>query len=390
MRVNNLRKIAYISIMVLVLLTNSLYLVYAETEQELRDKQTNLDQKIKETSSEIAGVKSKMTETLGQINKLNTQIGTYENEIEQLTSKIDVLNGQIEEKEISIKEQEQKYEDQNDLLCKRLVVLYESGTTTFLDMLLSSEGLTDFISKYYLITQLAEYDVDLLKAIEETKNTIEKEKNELESDKKEVVSAKETIQVRKNTLDISVKEKGKLVNTLTAEEKTLQEQLDQFEKDKRAIQSELAAILRDKGGSVWTYMPESEHGFISPIPGRTKANITTGYYGYSGHTGVDFACSSGTTIVSTKSGVVVKSEALTWPNGSYRSYGEYIVVLHSDGMMTLYAHGLPGSRMVSLGDAVVQGQQIMRVGSTGNSTGPHLHFEILIGGNPVNPTPYLP
>ena len=95
-------------------------------------------------------------------------------------------------------------------------------------------------------------------------------------------------------------------------------------------------------------------------------------------------------MLAVKDGTVVTSTALKNPNGTYRSYGEYIVISHGDGTMTLYAHGAPGSRLVSPGQTVKQGQQIMSVGTTGNSTGYHLHFEVRINGRPVNPSPYLP
>ena len=115
------------------------------------------------------------------------------------------------------------------------------------------------------------------------------------------------------------------------------------------------------------------------------------YPSYRGHTGIDVNINViGKTIVAVKSGTVVTSKALRYSNGNYRSYGEYIVINHHDGTMTLYAHMLSGSRAVSVGQSVSQGQPIGQVGSTGNSTGPHLHFEVRIGGKDVNPTPYLP
>ena len=134
-------------------------------------------------------------------------------------------------------------------------------------------------------------------------------------------------------------------------------------------------------------------GFISPLSGRTKKDITTGYYGYSGHTGVDFARNgkgavNGSPVLAAKGGKVITSTALKRPNGTYKSYGEYIVISHGDGTMTLYAH--MQSRAVSPGAQVSQGQVIGYVGSTGNSTGPHLHFEVWLNGKRVNPTPYLP
>jgi len=389
MKINNLRKAAYTIIIILVIVISNLGLVYAESASDLKAEKKNIDDQIAETNSEIAGVKSQMSDALTQINRLNSQIGSYQDEISELESQLAVLNTQISEKEASIREQEQKYNEQKELLEKRLVAMYESGTTSFLDMLLSSDGLADFISKYYLISQLAEYDTELLEAIEQTRLQIEAEKAELETSKQAVETSKQTIKAKSDALGVSVNEKNKLVNTLSAEERTLEQQLAEFEKDKKEIQARLAAIAAQSSSTTITVTP-SAAGYGTPIAGKTKNSITTGYYGYSGHTGVDFACSSGTPILAVKSGTVVISDALKYSNGSYKSYGEYIVIDHGDGTMTLYAHGLAGSRQVGVGQSVSIGQTIMKVGSTGNSTGPHLHFEVRIGGKPVNPTPYLP
>ena len=389
--INNFKKIAYIFIVGLTVLISTFTFSFAETKSELQAEKKSIDEQIAETNSEIAGVKSKMSTTLNQITRLNSQISSYEDEIDELQSQLNTLNSQIAEKEKKVEEEQKLFDEQQDALNKRLVALYESGTTSYLDMLLNADGLADFISKYYMIEQLAEYDQDLLKKIEETKIQLENEKNALENSKKEVETAKNTMEVKRNSLSVSVKEKNSLVSNLTEEEKSLEEQLEQFEKDKKAIQAKLAAIAAksSKSSNAINVAP-SAAGYISPLSGKSKANITTGYYGYSGHTGVDFACSSGTPIHAVKSGTVVISEALKYSNGNYRSYGEYIVIDHGDGTMTLYGHGSPGTRQVSVGQSVSQGQQIMSVGSTGNSTGPHLHFEVRIGGKCVNPTPYLP
>ncbi len=381
----NIRKV--LIVFMLMMLTLSFpFSILAATQTELQNEKNDIDQKIKETQTELAGVKSQMSNAMNQITRLNSQISDYENEITDLEEQLGVLTEQITQKEADLKVQEEKFAEQQELLEKRLVALYESGKTTYLDMLLSSDGLSGFISKYYLIGTLAEADDELLTQIENTKNEIEAQKVELENSKKEVESSKETIQVKRNSLTVSVKEKNNLVSELSDEEKELQDQLEIYEQHKRELQSQLAAISKNNN---YTVVAPSQAGYTSPLPGRTKANITTTYYGYSGHTGVDWAISSGTPILAVKSGKVVVSEA-KMRNGRYVSYGEYIVIDHQDGTMTLYAHGYPGSRRVSPGDYVSQGQQIMSVGTTGNSTGNHLHFEVRINGKPVNPTSYLP
>lgn len=274
------------------------------------------------------------------------------------------------------------------MLDKRLIALYESGSTSYLDLLLSSDGLSDFISKYYIISTIAESDQELLAKIEGIKNQITEEKNYLESAKVEIESSKQEAASKRSSLAASKSQKQAIVSNLSAEEKELQEQLDEFEEDKRQIQRDLAKLAA-KNGNITPVAP-SAAGYISPLPGRTKSNITTGYGAYAGHTGADFACPSGTAIYAVKSGTVVTSKAMRNSKGNYKSYGEYIVIDHHDGTMTLYAHMFPGSRMVSEGASVAQGQQIGKVGTTGNSTGNHLHFEVRINGKAVNPNPYLP
>ena len=185
--------------------------------------------------------------------------------------------------------------------------------------------------------------------------------------------------------------------TLSAEEKKVQAEIDQFEADKREIleAASNAAIQSISNGTYTSVSVASAGGFICPVPGRTKADITTGIYGYKGHTGSDFARNSkgavdGLPVLAAKAGVVIKSRATVNSSGKYISYGEQIQIDHQDGTSTLYAHMQPGSRKVNVGDYVSQGQQIGNIGQTGNATGPHLHFEICIGGRRVNPADYLP
>lgn len=386
----NIRKFVRIICIIgltLIVLLSSVGIVYATTTAELREQQSDIDAKIEQTNTEIAGVKSQMTAALNQINTLNSEISGYETDITKLQTQLEGVNAQITEKETNIVEQEVKYAEQKQLLEERLVALYESGTTSYLDMLLTSEDLSDFISNYYLIEQMAEADEALLEKIENTRKQIEAEKEYLVSAKTELETTQQAIQQKKSSLASSVNQKKTIVSNLTAEEAELQAQLEEFEEDKRRIQADLAKIASNYTGEV---VAPSAAGYISPIPGKTKRNITTGYYGYKNHTGADFACSAGTTIVAVKSGTVVTSTALRNSRGNYKSYGEYVVIDHHDGTMTLYAHMLSGSRTVIKGQEVSQGQMIGQVGSTGNSTGPHLHFEVRIGGGHVNPTPYLP
>ena len=381
-------KILGVTVLIFFLIVNCVVISNADTASELNAKQKDIDAQIAEKNAEMNGVKKQMSSTLSQINDLTIDISSYETEISDLQTQIDGLNTQISEKEVVISNLETQYNSQKEALEKRLVTMYETGSTTYLEMLLSSDGLTDFLSKYYLISQIAEYDAEMLQNLSDSKNHISSEKEILENAKNEVSTSKTAVEGKRKTLASSISQKKSLVSTLSAEEKAIQEEMEELEADKRAVQRELAAIAAKNKGSYTKIVEPSAAGYGTPLAGRTKANITTGYGAYKGHTGADFACAGGTPILAVKSGTVVTSKARTNSRGQYISYGNYVVIDHHDGTMTLYAH--MSSRNASNGQSVAQGDVIGYVGSTGNSTGNHLHFEVRINGSPVNPYPYLP
>lgn len=359
---------------------------------------SDVNKQIEEKEEEIDEIQEEKSATMNEVEELTFQISEYQNQIDELDSKISDLNNQISEAESKLNEAQAEYDKQEELLEARLVVAYEEGETSYLDVLLASESITDFISNYYLVTELATSDAELLENIQKQKEEIEQAKANLENSKKELDTSKASKQSVATQLQSSKNEKDAKVAQLTSDEQQAQAELEQFEADKRAIQAELARIAEEEakkqqsnGNNDYNSVPNnpSSSGYIRPIVGYS---ITTGWYGYAGHTGVDFSGSgiAGKPVLAAKAGTVVTSTALKNSNGTYRSYGEYIVINHHDGTMTLYAHGAPGSRLVREGQSVSQGQQIMSVGTTGNSTGYHLHFEVRVNGKPVNPAPYLP
>lgn len=397
-------KIAGILIIGIFLLQSSVAM--AATKTELNNSKSETDKKIQEAKEELEGIQTEKSETLQEVEKLTTQISEYQSQIDTLDSQISELNSKIEEAQTNLDKAQEDYQKQEELLEARLVATYEAGETSYLDFILSSDSITDLISNYYLVTEVATNDAELLDKIQKQKEEIEQAKKTLENSKQELATSKASKQSVTTQLKDSKSQKDVYVAKLNEDEKQTQAELEQFEEDKRAIANQLAAIAKQEaaareaanknngttggssGGSTTPSNP-STSGFIRPVNGYS---ITCGWYGYSGHTGVDFSGGgiSGKPVLAAKSGTVVTSTALRYSNGQYRSYGEYIIINHHDGTMTLYAHGAPGSRLVSEGQSVSQGQQIMSVGTTGNSTGYHLHFEIWVNGVRVNPAPYLP
>lgn len=329
-----------------------------------------------------------MTDALEQINRLNIQISEYEEEIANVENDLVEANAALEQKKAELEEAQAEYDRCKSIVEKRLVAMYETSKTSYLDILVGSKDLSDFLSKYYLLREIAEYDEEFLNSLNDIEANLEAETNKMQEAADEVQTVKDRLTSQQGAMEVLINDKTSLISTLSAEELELQQQLEQFEEDKKMIQAELEELARQN--AINASVTPSSCGYISPLLGKTSLNITTGYKGYVGHTGVDFAVSSGTEVLAVKSGTVVISDALKNSNGSYRSYGEYIVIDHHDGTMTLYAHGLADSRRVQEGEEVSSGQVIMLSGSTGNSTGPHLHFEVRINGKCVDPTPYLP
>ena len=390
-----MKKVVLIVILALILaFCTHIAVVCAATRSELQNQSNDLQNKINQTKDEISEVQSQLSGTMQQIQNLNAQIADYQNQIDDLDNQIGELETSIKESEIKLNEAEAKYKKQEELLKERLVAMYEAGQTSYLDVLLSSADLTDFISKYYMISEIAEYDTELLDQMEKNKNEIKAAKESLEESKAQVETIKANKEATQESLKASQATKQSYANELSEDEQALKDELEQYEADKRAVQNQLAAIAarESSNGTVYSGGEPSSYGYIFPIPGLGKSNINNrNYPSYPGHTGVDININVvGKKVVAVKSGTVEISTALRNSNGTYRSYGEYVVINHHDGTMTLYAHMLSGSRTVSVGQEVSQGQVLGTVGSTGNSTGPHLHFEVRINGKAVNPLPYLP
>lgn len=408
--------IGMVVIMVLLLQTNTF--VLAETKEQLEKKQNENNKQINQTQSELEEVQTEKSETTKQVEELSTQIADYESQIETLNGQITELNSKITQSEKELQKAQEDYTQQEALLNARLVATYEAGETSYLDFLLSSESIIDLISNYYLVAEVANSDTELLEKIEKQKQDIEKAKKELEGSKQELATSKASKQSVTTQLQTAKEEKKQQVAKLSEDEQKLQEKIEELrqanvsiDNEIRAAQAAIEAARRKQeeerkkqeannsnkkpsnpstGGSAGSGSVSSS-GFIYPVPsGYTRITTGLNYSNDSYHGAVDFGSGgiNGQPIYAVADGYVVTSKRL---NGSY---GNYIIIAHYNGLYTLYAHGQDGSRRVSAGDTVTQGQQIMNVGSTGNSSGPHLHFEVRQSpgeySNRVNPMGYLP
>ena len=337
--------------------------------------------------------------------------------MDDLETKINKLKSQIGDLEDKIKVDVENYNKQEAALNERLVAMYETGDTSYLDFLLSSSNLVDFISSYYLISQVVDYDTDLLEELNAHKEKIESEKNKLEESKKEVESSQTTLLAKQQSLQVIKKEKESYIAKLSEDEKEtqakiqqLQDENDALDKKIKAAQAKIAAARAAAAAAKKASNSSSNNGYSAEAasaaktaekssygliwPTLPKYSITTGWYYSTGklHGASDISGPGiyGTPIYAVADGYVIHSGYGI--NGSYMGYGNVVLIAHYNGLYTVYGH--MSSRVATEGSTVKQGQVIGYVGSTGNSTGPHLHFEVRTGNGTyserVNPIGYLP
>ncbi len=388
-----------LGIMISCVLISQTMTVYAVTTQkDLKNKQSQINDQIEEAKEEKKELETQKSETMKTVESLRNKIITAEDEVDDLQTRVDDLQAQITQKEKDIKSKEDEYNKQMELLDERMLKMYSTPKTGYLETFLNASSMTDFLAKYYAASELVSYDKKLMKETKEQKEQIENEKIEIENNKKELDSSLSEKEKKSNELKSLKKDKETQVANLADEEKKKEKEIEAFEEDKRQIQAQLKKIAEEEAkrnknntSNNITTKP-SASGYIFPVRGLSKANINNkNYPSYAGHTGVDVNIGvTGKDVVAVKAGTVVISTAKINSEGNYFSYGEYVVISHGDGTMTLYGHMLANSRKVKVGDKVSQGQTIGTVGSTGNSSGTHLHFEVRINGKPVNPLPYLP
>lgn len=358
--------------------------VFAATEADLKNQLDKAASSIKATETEIKKVEKQQNSLLDEIESLDLEINSVEKELISIQSQINKINASISEKEETIKNNEEKLKTENELLQKRVAAMYENGKVSYWKILLEADGIVDFVKRYELVNMMIDSNKDLIAELDELSKKIEEEKKELENDKVVVEAAKRQESAHQEQLATSRSAKESRFKLLEKDAKELQKQLDREKAESDRLEQELKNLSKTS-----TVVYDSTTSFIWPLPSTSK-KITCNY-GYrthpvtgvknSFHTGVDIGnAPTGTEIYAVKSGKVITA-------GWNTAYGNRVIIDHGNGITTMYAHA--SKLLVSVGDTVTQGQVIAKVGSTGYSTGPHLHFEVRKDGASQNPKNYI-
>lgn len=370
-----------ISIITTILLLGSYNAVKALTQSELEQKRIELQTKIEEAGKSIENIQVQLTKNLEEINQLDESIYIYETQINQISDSLTQVDQEIKNTETALSALQVRYEYQKGLLEKRLVNTYKSGQTKYLDMLLGSENIVDFISKYYYIGKMIEYDEQLIDRVSKQKEEIEKTKELLETSKQNLKNCKSEQKKLTIALENAKVVRNSRINQLSAEELKIREELELYQSELDLVDLEilLAAMEGTNSqfvGGTFAWPAPGYYTITSPYGMRLHPVIKV----YRKHTGMDIGTPIGSYAIASNDGIVTKATY------SY-SYGNMVMIDHGGGVKTLYAHG--SEILVKVGDAVKRGDAIMKTGSTGWSTGPHLHFEIIVNGQTIDPYPYV-
>ena len=354
-------------------------------EQNLTEQQKEVTEKIDAANTKLEYVQSELSSTMLRVQELEDKVLDYKNQMTELTEQLDTLQTSIDAAKQELLLVEEDYNEKEEMLKERLVAMYESGETTYLDVLLSSNNIVDFISGYYLITELVKYDNELIEEVETKKNEIEITKAKLEKEETEIKVLKSKKEQTTIILQNAITMQENEVANLSQQEQKLQQEISAYKAEQVQIQAAIQAATNNMGDfniqytggtMLWpvaisgTYIT-SEYGVREhPIQGISKM-----------HTGIDIGNATyGSPVVAAADGVVTYAG---WLGG----YGYCVMINHGDGIVTLYGHGQ--KILTELHKEVKQGDLIMEVGSTGNSTGPHLHFEVRVNGTSVQPLNYV-
>lgn len=335
--------------------------------QEARDAQAELEKQIEAIRSD----KSKALEEKALLDRQN----------DKLRSEISLLQQQSDETQARITELTQKEQEQYELFCRQVREEEERGTVSYWSVLFKASSFTDLLSRMDFVNEVMDYDRQVISDLQATRQQLTEDKAALEQQKSELESSQTKLQQQ-------VDAASALVREYEETEAGHQAMLDEAAEDEARIQE----LIRQQqsggssGGSGSSGSNSGVDGYIWPTNNTRLVTSPYGerwcpFHGYESHNGADIGAARGSAVLAAKSGRVIQAG---WNGG----YGISVMIAHDDGITTLYGH--MDACSVSVGQTVSQGETIGFCGSTGNSTGAHIHYTMYKNGSTIDPLPYLP
>lgn len=367
-----------------------------------KQEQTQLNKKIKEHKTNISNTETEKKSVNGEIESLDAKIQVTSAKISSLQAEISKLNADIDENQKKLEEAQVNLSENTDALRMRLREMYKRGNVNYFEVILNSRDIEELLRNNEIISSIAKADRELIEYIKEQIDTINDAKERLQIDRAKVSANKAAVENERATYQAAVNAKNEYMKVLESNLDLYKAEFEKAQANWETLDSEIARLQKEiaeqKKAEEAARRATRVHSNISvssgprdgqkytwPVPGHYSISSPYGYrvhpiLGYSKfHSGIDIPAPIGTPIVAAKSGTVIMAKLMS-------GYGNVVMVDHGE-TVTVYAHC--SAVNVDVGDSVKEGDVVAFIGSTGLSTGPHLHFEVRVNGATVNPVGYV-
>ena len=367
---------------------------YASEITNAKNKKSALEKKKKEIQESLSRLEEKKTSIVEYIAELDKQLADINNSIEDLNYKITTTKTNLEKTKVELQKAEAEEVKQYETMKSRIQQMYVSGNDEFVQIILSSESLSDFLNRSEYVKQISKYDNNMFNEFKKIKEEVAAKKADIEDKLAQLQEMNEELVYKKQTVMKLSRDKQAELAKYNAAIAASSEELISYNEAIKAQQDELDRLIEEQqkkieaseGSYNYEISSNAATGFVWPTPTSYRITCNFGYRtaptsgASTYHKGIDIGLPTGSPIVATKAGTVVMA--------SYNSVrGYYVVINHGSGIMSYYFHN--SQILVDVGEQVAAGQQVAKAGSTGVSTGPHLHFAITFNGVYVNPRKYV-
>jgi murein DD-endopeptidase MepM/ murein hydrolase activator NlpD len=340
--------------------------------------QKNAQQSVKVLTGQKEATKEDIQALLDSIDQVQKKLETTQTKIADAEDKLFVTGQELEDAINQLNNRKQ-------LMDSRVRLAYTTGAASYLDVLLSSTSFSDFLERFDSVDSILTQDRNIADQKQAYSEEVTKKKAEVEQELKDVKVLYAEMATQKTELEQNEQDKEVMVSKLTKQIVDMEEISDESEKQLTELAKKQSALIAKKN-SIKNYYKGGKLGM--PLKAAWRLSSPFGYriHPITGakklHAGMDMAAPKGTSVYAAETGVVIVAQ-------SWSGYGNCIIIDHGGGLWTLYGHLMNGGILVKKGETVKRGEKIGMVGSTGQSTGNHLHFEVRKNSEPVNPAPYL-